>query len=314
MTQDTEQIDPLVNDPELPAFPLIWRCRFTGDSKRVYYRKGFPQFYSGITGAIEKSGLVDKSFLNKARLKAAFEGEDIDIEWGEKRDYGSVLHTLVSLHERRDDFWRPFIFDEMHEHGAAWREDVRKWSIEYGCPHNYALWCSQVENDFAAWFTFKKEYNVRVIASEIPVFHDEWLIATPLDIVCEMDFNKKRIYANINLKTGTGSDGKDYTLQVAMEAYLWNRTMKEKGATKFILGGTFTWKPKDRLRSPGNYNLSKNYITEHSEDEMNHVASGVRLNRHNEPKGIIRVYSGGEEDFSVTAKTPLEYLKEFNEA
>ena len=210
---EQEQIESLINDKGLPPFPLIYRCRFTGDNRRVYYRKGVDFFYSGITSAISASGLSDKTFLNKARVNMAFEGIDADEVWGEKRDYGSCFHHLVSVHERSDDGHRPFVFDEDSEDGQAWRHDVAKWSIQYGCPHNAELWKDQVQNDFAAWFQFKRDYNVIVLASEIPVFKDDWRIATPLDVICEMDFNKKRIYANINLKTGTSSSiGKDYTL------------------------------------------------------------------------------------------------------
>lgn len=309
---ETEKIEPLVNINELPQFPLIWRCRFGSDKKRVYYRKGFNKFYSGVTTAIAKSGLVDKSYLSKIKIEKAFEGVDIEEEWDVKKNYGTVFHTLVSLHERNDSTHRPFVFDDMDENGAAWRQDVKKWSIEYECPQNYEFWCDQVQNDFAAWFKFKRDYNVKVIASEIPVFHDEWLICTPLDIVCEMDFNKKRIFANINIKTGTGSDGKDYTLQVCMEQFLWDKTMRESGAEKFLLGGTFTWKPKDRFRAPADYSLSKNYSGAHSMAEMNHVANGVVLTKANEPGGVIRTYKGGEHDFSFTDQTPAQYLEEFN--
>jgi hypothetical protein len=310
---EQEQIESLINDKSLPPFPLIYRCRFTGDSRRVYFRKSFNQFYSGITSAISASGLSDKTFLNKARVNMAFEGIDADEVWGEKRDYGSVFHLLVSMHERTDDGHRPFVFDEDSEHGIAWRSDVRNWAIQYGCPHNQDLWIDQVQNDFAAWFQFKRDYNVRVMASEIPVFNDKWLIATPMDIVCEMDFNKKRIFANINLKTGTASSiGKDYTLQVCMEQQLWDDTMREKKCEQFLLGGTFIFRPKDRQKAPCKYELSKNFTGTHSMEEMEYIATGVKLNRSNWPKGKIRTFTGDEKTFTYTEKSAQEFLDEFN--
>src|SRR5690606_15234338 len=110
-----------------------------------------------------------------------------------------------------------------------WRKDVKTWAMEYGCPHLEHQWIDQIQNDMAAWFRFKKDKNVVVLASEIVVASDEFQICTPLDIVCEMDFNRKRILADINLKTGThGREGKDYTLQLGVEEWLWNTTMEEK--------------------------------------------------------------------------------------
>lgn len=309
-----EKIEPIVIGADLPVFPVFYRGRLTGADNRLYYKKGTPFYYSGVTTAIKKSGLVDYTHLEKARVKMAFDGIDADEVWGERRDYGTAFHTVVSNHERRDLYRQEFVFDELTDKGDAWRASVRAMAVELGFQQQQEQWVEDIQNDMAAWFLFKKEYGVSVIASEVIVSNDNWKIATPLDIVCVMEFNKKRIVANINLKTGTsGHEGKDYTLQVCLEEKLWNQTMIEHNSPQYILGGTFLWRPKDRIRAAGKYHLSKNYSGAHTEEELNHVINGVLLNRLYEPKGVMRKYSGNEENFTVQEITAMDYLREFNE-
>jgi len=316
---ETEHVEPIINVTDLPMskFDRIYRARFGKAEGRNYYVKGVDFYFSGLTNPIKKSGLVDYTFLNKASKDLAMQGIDSNELWGEKRDYGTCLHTLISMHERRDAERIPFEFADYTENGQRWREVVKQMCTDWNYPHLYPIWVEWLQNDFAAYFTWKKEYEVKVIASEVAVYNTDWKICTPLDLVVELSFNRKRIIANVNVKSGTsGYSGKDYSLQVVMELMLWNNYIKSFGediAKKYNMTGTFTLSPKDRDRSPGNYNFSKNYAGEHSIEEVNHVVNGCLLNKLYEPKGKLRFYEGDEENgFSVQVVNPADFLAAFN--
>lgn len=304
-----EEVAPIVNITGLLDLPVMYRYHFS--SERLYFKEPindeYTKFYTGITGAIKKSGLTDTETLNRIRLDMALNGVDASDIWDEKRDYGTLFHEVVSNHERTDDKRIVFKFNSSEILSYA-----KKTAEKYGHIQMYPIWISRLNNDMAAWFKFKKDYDVKVIGSECCVYHDVYKICTPLDILCTMKFNKKKIFANINLKTGTHSrEGRDYTLQVALEAYIWNKYFEERNLKRFILSGSFLWRPKDRDRSPCQYNLSKNHISSHTEEEFNHIGNGVNLNKLNQPKGLITIYDGDEEEFIVKQLTPNEYVTDF---
>lgn len=283
----------------MPGFTYMWRSPFGGDG-RWYFRLGASDFYSGLTGAITASNLFDKTFLNKARVNLAFQGRDADVEWRERADYGSCFHLLVSLHEMGE---LKFDFDN-----GEWKAVMQSFIESGGYQSMTQRWTEDLQNDMAAWFLFKKESNVQVIATEIMTYHDGWRVATPLDFIVEMDFNRKRITANINIKTGDKGFNDSYYFQVFAEAYLFNRQTEG-----LKVEGTFCWRPKDRKRSPGQYELSKNCIEAFDVELLEHMGRAVNILKTYKPNGKISTYSGGEHNFTVKHLTPYEWLEIFQQ-
>lgn len=291
-----------VKDFPIELFPNFYRSSFGKQGQRLYARKGDMEFYSGITGAISRSGLVDMSGLNKARVNLAYQGIDADAKWSERAEYGSCFHLLVALHERGE---LRFTFG-----GTDWVQVVDDFIAEFGLFSFRKQWIADIKNDFAAWFQFKKDKNVRIITTEVMAAHEVWRIATPLDIIAEIDFNRGRIVCNINLKTGdTHAFGDSYYLQTAMEAYLYNRQI---GEHKYKLQGSFCWRPKTRASTPGAYELSKNTIGTFTEEHFEHVGRTALYGNLYKASGAIVTYNGDEENVIVNVLTPYEWLADLN--
>lgn len=285
---DVEHL-PVVGD--FGAFPHMWRAPF--GSARLYFDAG--GFYSGLTGPIGRT--EDQSHLNQAAIRLAYQGRSSEFEWRERADYGTVVHLLIGLHESKELI---FSFDD-----DVWKGVVADF-IEHGHYHDYAQrWYEDVQNDMAAYFNWKADYNVRVLSVELMVKHRK--VATPLDLIVEMDFNKKRIFANVNIKTGDHGFQDSYYKQVWMEAQLFNKTE----GRPFDLTGTFAWRPKDRKRTIAGYELSENCINEFEPKWFDYICDTVELQEMWKPTGKVKRYTGGEGDHKVETLTPDEWLAIF---
>lgn len=304
----SEVVEPLVNLSDLSAAmpPEILRRLNFPSKERVYFVKGVDHYFSGITGAISNSGLVDHSNLHKARLnKALNEGINVQEEWDERRDYGTLFHMIVNRHERIDDERQEFIF-----HSIDWENFAENYCKEYDYMKLLPMWKEWIRNDMAAYFQWKKDYNVKVLATEIGVWNCGFKIATPLDLIVEMDFNRKRVLSNVNLKTGTSAARIiDYEIQTAFEMYLYNEWILD---SKYKLSNTHTWRPKDRSRSACNYELSSNYAKAYGEEDFKYIAYIVSKKGLANPSGKIQLYLGNEKEFEVKTITAKEYLAAYN--
>ena len=63
-------------------------------------------------------------------------------------------------------------------------------------------WIERMHKDLLSFIQFVIDKNVEPIAIEFPIVSDEYGIGTLLDLVCEMDFNKGRVVALIDHKSG----------------------------------------------------------------------------------------------------------------
>lgn len=287
---------------ELPR-TIMYRAPF-GSNTRWYFKQGDTEFYSGVTGAMKASGLIDYTHLYSARERLAAQGVSADELWGERAEYGSCFHYLVALHEREE---LVFSFDD-----KQWEFVVEAWCEKYNFPQLLRSWKDDIRNDMMAYFNWKKDRGVKVLATEIMTCHNEWRIATPLDIICTMDFGGKEILANVNLKTGAKPFPTSNYFQAAMEAHMFNLSSPD-----VKLEGSFLWRPKDRKRSPHSWDMSKNCLGfslyGKGEQEYQTVGDMVLLKETYKPSGTICVYKGGEGDAEVTTLNPYQWLDRFNE-
>lgn len=165
-------------------------------------------------------------------------------------EYGSAFHHIVAEFERGGR--------EMAISGPNslwWQNILEQYATRTGLPLSFLnSWRRDLLNDMSAWQKFKKEYDVNVLACEYPVFCSENRIATPVDVICEMAWKKKKILAAIDIKATTADvSGYDsYLLQMLFIQYAFNKTFETIKITN-----VFNWSLKDRLRSPADYRLKE---------------------------------------------------------
>lgn len=141
-------------------------------------------------------------------------------------DYGTALHIAMAEYCRNN--------------GVVWA-DFDRWVFDYLTMMEMAadtLSAAQTEitKDFAAILQFFHDYEVRVIAVEIPVWLDAGT-ATLIDLVCEMNAKcyteatppekRQRIRASGNLKSGKKGFHESHLFQLEGERRMWNETYGE---------------------------------------------------------------------------------------
>ena len=121
------------------------------------------------------------------------------------------------------------------------------WALSQGYPHLAAEWMDYYCESIASWMAFVKEKNVEVLAVEFPLFDEEWGIAGLVDIVAEMDFNRKRRKCIIDIKRNARSGEMKYAFQLQAQKEVWNK----KYPDIFEIEGIFNWSSKNWTRTKG---------------------------------------------------------------
>jgi hypothetical protein len=244
MTQgNIEKIEPLYLAPS-PTIRIqgekVYRIDVAG--LRHYIREKNGQTYKSLTTFL--SAVMPKNrFLQSWREEMAADlgsPEKLD-EWMEKvADYGTALHIAVA------DYCR---------NGYVNWYDFEDWAYNYLTGAGLKAGTLQtavreLTKDFAGILQFFYDYDVRVIAVEIPVFISAG-VATLVDLVVEMDEKnyqatpvekRKRISAIINLKSGkSGSSFEDHILQLVGERWAFNETYSQSIVNVFNLSPS-NWK------------------------------------------------------------------------
>jgi len=168
-------------------------------------------------------------------------------------DFGTGLHIAVAdfCRNGRVD-WAAF---------EAWAFDYLTEMKMQG--HTLYAAAEELTRDFAAIMAFLHDYDVRIIAVEIPVFSADGY-ATLIDLVVEMNALKytektpvdkrQRIRAGINLKSGKKGFFESHVFQLIGERRAFNETYAN--AAGFELVEMFNLAPTDWLTEP-NYKLKK---------------------------------------------------------
>lgn len=315
-----EIVVPTITDEDLlrlhsASFEKMWRAPFGSNGGRYYFRSTGDRFYSGYS-TWTKSVLPTNGRLIQWKIDNGEQGEEISLE---SREYGTCFHLHVARHESMEDGFR---FKFGGNQSDEWREYINTRVREIGLPLHYiGIWTDRLLNDFAAYFRWKKEHRVNVIACEVPLWDDEYLIATPVDMVVQC-LVKETPYAKlptipavcvVDFKTGENGSGYDeYALQLSFCRYAWN---KRFAGTKYECTHAFNWSPKKRTASPGGYHFTNNG-QRFSDEQFKHLAMTNAVMRYNEPSGLVRVYTDGENesDFSLNTVPPHVWLRQWQQA
>lgn len=293
----------------LNAQPL-YRAPFGADGARYYFRKGFAEFYAGYS--LWTSSVIPKSsFLLQWMVEEGDAGKQKALE---ARAYGSALHHIIAESEREDG--QAFRFDG---DGAQWWKDIVRSYIEANGLSAHLLfdvWCQQVRNDMFAWNLFKRDYSVQVLAVEFPVYDDDYLIATPADVIALMEVDGRQVSAAIDIKATTRpvAGSTEYALQLYFIKHAFNNLFGHH----FAIERTYNWSLMDRAKSPGKYRLEEQVFKSakgNAHELFDLYARLVRLTGINQPSGKLIAFEDGPDGQAVmSVEKPEAWLKRWQEA
>lgn len=319
MIAEIEKVTPVIADDDLrhkkefrKMFPVIYRAPFGREGGRYYFREGFGDFYASYS-LWTKSVLPTNPGLIKWKVDKGVEGELIALT---AREYGHIFHLFIARHESMDD---PFRFKFNGPLSNEWREYIWATVAHHGLPRIYGeQWEAQLKNDYLAYINWKREYKVHVLAVEVPLFDDDFKIATPADMVVAC-LVKKSPYAKeptepaivgVDFKSGESGVGFDeYMLQLEFIRHAWN---KRFAGTKYEMTEIYNWHPKKRSLSNGGFHFV-NQSGKFTKEQFIHLAQTCAVMEYNKPTGGLLKYCDGENelDISVAKVNPYDFLKAF---
>jgi hypothetical protein len=219
----------LLHQPE----PLY---RMDSPSNRYYYRfeKGEPVFYTSVTTLIKNTLPTSPHLIKWMISKGGDAGKDEALS---RAAYGTFLHEQCAellIHGRYD-------LDKLSEKLAIFLTK-EKVTAEKG-------WEDELKKDVLAFAQFIIDRNVKPLAIEICLYHPTDGYAGALDLVCEMDFNKKRIRAVVDLKSGRKGFYESHEVQLGAYLEMWKVHFPDTPVER-----TFNWSPKAWRKVP-TYNL-----------------------------------------------------------
>lgn len=220
-----------------------------------HYRNEADQTFKSITTFLDDV-MPTNRFLQKWRESKI---EELGTVQGAKdfvqatADFGTGLHIAVA------EFCRTGRVDWLEF--EAWAFDYLGKSMNLA-NHTLHAGVEELTRDFAAMLQFLFDYEVKVMAVEIPVFSRDGY-ATLIDLVVDMNDKKyteatppekrKRIFAGINLKSGKKGFFDAHLFQLIGERRAFNETY---GAAVCEMVEVFNLAPTDWLKEP-NYKIAR---------------------------------------------------------
>lgn len=314
---EIEKVQPIVIDDGLAALgarlATMYRAPFGGDNGRFYFREAFDDFYAGYS-LWTKKVLPTNPMLIQWMVDKGEEGKLISLT---AREYGSLFHLIVARHERTDD---EFLFRFNSPASDEWESLIDETVMHFGLPISYReKWRRDMRNDMFAYFKWKEEHKVKVLAVETPVWDDDWRIATPCDMVVSC-LVKASPYAKeptvpciagVDFKSGdNGGDYDEYDYQLAFIRHAWNKRFAD---SPYEMTRTLNWSPKSRALSPGNYHF-KDKTGNVSEERLKWAGEGCRINGYNKPSGSVITYQDdpeGRDAPTLAKQSPYDWLHSF---
>jgi len=279
-------LDKLKRQPE----PLY---RLDSKNHRYYYRFSGdePVFYTSVTTLI-KNTLPTSPFLISWLISKQGTGAEEALE---RAFYGTFLHAecsnllingkynLEKLPERLESFSR--------------REDM---PIKKG-------WVDDLKKDMLAFAQFVIDKEVTPLAIEICLYHPDDGYAGALDLVCELTFNRKRITAIIDLKSGRKGFYESHEIQLGAYRDMWQIHFPDTPIDKLFNLSPKAWKKsptyelKDQTGSPNIPKLP--YLV-----ELSKIEADKREDTFTIVSGEIDLAKGLKEN--ISEKTLIELVKE----
>jgi hypothetical protein len=202
------------------------------------------------------------------------------------------------------------------KHGEAEAKRLRDEAAEYGTElHiNIARYFAgeaieptseRMTKDMLAWHAFVRERNVVPIASEVMLHSDTLRVAGTADLVCELDWQKGRVVAMVDIKSGKNSY-RDHAVQLAFYSQMWNECYPD-----MEIDAIFNWHPKDWTKTTPTYALIN------QTGEVKHTEVALRANLWHElflaaPKAQLSIQGSirqGQAMPTITLHDPDDYAR-----
>jgi hypothetical protein len=230
---------------------MVYRTKDAGVEGRHYFiyneTDNLIEFFIGTTTMLDRIIPKDPMLIRWMKEKTIHEQEEILFE---RSHYGTMFHILANnyLKNGRIDLDKINIYIAQY----AETEKLTERDVEG--------WDKMLSKHILAFAQFVNDKNVTPLALEHIITHraDDELnlnVAGAIDLVCEMDFGKKRVLAIVDYKSGNIRDSHKY--QLLCYQYFWNKKYPDHQ-----VGMIFNFRPKDWSGSPS-YEL-KNQSTEDS--------------------------------------------------
>jgi len=240
---------------EVPDGYVLARERFNGIRWYVmYFKKAKKLAYLPGTTSVDDNTSQPPAYLTKWRYDMVARYGSVDAMEGFVDDtaaYGTIMHTLIA--------W--YINGSLPVIGSqSWKDQVCMLiTLQDGRIPDiyYPLWDRKLRKDLTCWNQFMIDRNVKVHLMEFACGSTDLGVAGQIDLVCTMDFNRARVNAILDMKSGKKSTGQGNTKATQLGIYklLFDRVFPDwkygdtgkspMGITKF-----FNWHPNDYSEVP----------------------------------------------------------------
>lgn len=240
ITQDTtiEKMAPLYFDTDALVQQPLPLYRLDSANHRYYYTfggDGEPMFFTSVTTLI-KNTMPTSPYLIKWLIDKG--GDSGKEEAMERAVYGTFMHIQCS----------ELLINGTYDLDKL--EGKLKLTLEAEkMPPERIKWADELKKDILSFAQFIIDRKVKPLAIEICLYHPTDGYAGALDLVAELDFDKKRIRAIIDLKSGRKGFYESHEVQLGAYLEMWKKWYPEKPIDK-----VFNFSPKAWTKSP-TYNL-----------------------------------------------------------
>lgn len=176
----------------LKSVPLPVLRRITYNGNRFYFEvlgTGDVNLFSSATTLI-KDGYVDTSgALDAWRLKQRILGKDPDVISTERADFGTIMHFLFGCLLMKINI--PFSVTGLKMFMKAHYDDLKidNDRIDF-ILDKYAV---ELLEDIRSFLKWVKDFNVKPLAIEIMLRSEKWMVASAVDLICEIDKEVKEV-------------------------------------------------------------------------------------------------------------------------
>lgn len=205
---------------------------------RYYYNfgeDGEPKFYTSVTTLIKNTLPTPPALIKWMADKGAEDGKN---EAMERACYGTCMHHLCGMlliNGKLDLGVVPNVLQQI-----ALRENIQP---QKG-------WVEELRKDALSFAQFMIDRKVKPLAIEVCLYHPTDGYAGAIDLVAELDFDRKRITALIDLKSGRKNFYPSHEIQLGAYREMWKIHFPDKPVDKI-----FNWSPKDFRGKTPTYNL-----------------------------------------------------------
>jgi len=288
-----EKISPMFFDATKLKRQPDMLYRLDSKNHRYYYRfeDDEPVFYTSVTTLIRNT-LPTSPFLIKWMVGKGDKGYEEALE---RAFYGTFLHMQCA---------------ELMINGKYNLDDLSQKLDKFATQEGMQVkkeWYDELRKDTIAFAQFIIDRNVKPLAIEICLWHPDDGYAGALDLVAELDFNRKRITAIIDLKSGRKAFYQSHEIQLGAYREMWQIHFPDTPIDK-----VFNWSPKAWTKAPS-YNLqdqtdSKNIPKLPHLVELSKIEADKREDTFTIVSGEIDLTKGLKEN--ISEKTLIELVKE----